>query len=160
MAADIFLKIGDIKGESSDSKHKDEIELLSWSWGVSNPGSMATGSGGGRGKASFQDLHMTHNIDSASHRLFAACATGEHIKEATLTQRKQGGKQEIFLKIKLTDIIVSSYQTGGNDGGGLPTEQFSLNYAKVEFSYAPQKADGSVGAFMNSGYDLKKTDKV
>jgi len=88
MASDIFAKIGDIKGESLDAKHKDEIEVLSYSWGVSNAGSMAHGSGGGEGKATFHDLSFVHKIDKSSPVLLQNCATGVHIKEATITDRK------------------------------------------------------------------------
>jgi type VI secretion system Hcp family effector len=80
MATDIFAKIGDIKGESVDSKHKDEIEVLSFSWGVTNSGSTSTG--GGAGKAAFQDLLIVHAIDKATPALLKACATGQHISHS------------------------------------------------------------------------------
>src|SRR5262245_16455736 len=86
MAIDIFAKLGDIKGESRDAKHKDEIDVLSYSWGVTNP-AIKTGSGGGAGKATFQDLVIVHKIDKASPSLLRACATGVHLKDATITQR-------------------------------------------------------------------------
>src|SRR5215213_8650303 len=103
MASDIFAKLGDIKGESLDAKHKDEIEVLSWSWGVSQSGSPAHGGGGGAGKASFNDFHFLHNVDKASPVLMKACATGEHIKEVTITTRKAGKSQHEFLIIKMSD---------------------------------------------------------
>ena len=96
MASDIFAKIGDIKGESPDDKHKGEIEVLSWSWGVNQSGTMSHGGGGGEGKASFNDFNFTHHIDKASPVLFQACAGGDHIKEATLVQRKAGKGQQEF----------------------------------------------------------------
>ena len=81
MAADIFAKIGDIKGESQDDKHKDEVEVLSWSWGVANAGAIGAGvSGAGAGKANFHDLSFTHKIDKASPVLMQACANGTHMK--------------------------------------------------------------------------------
>ena len=88
MAVSIFAKIGTIKGESRDAKHKDEVEILSWSWGVTNSGTIGRGSGGGTGKATFSDFSFTHHIDKASPILMKACATGEHIKDATITVRK------------------------------------------------------------------------
>src|SRR5580700_1794284 len=97
MASDIFAKLGDIKGESLDDKHKDEIEVLSFSWGVNNAGSMASGSGGGEGKSSFSDISFTHNYDKASPILFQACANGTHIKDATITHRKAGKGQQEYL---------------------------------------------------------------
>jgi len=153
MAADVFLKLGDIKGESSDDKHKGEIDVLAWSWGVSNPTSMESGGGGGRGKASFHDLVITHHIDKASPNLLKMCATGEHIKEATLTQRKQGKGQQEYLLIKLTDVMVSSVQDGGT--GDQLTENFTLAFAKVDLEYKPQKADGSLDAGIHFKYDIK-----
>ena len=97
MAVDTFLKLGDIKGESKDSKHGGEIDVLSWSWGVSQTGTMSYGGGGGAGKANFQDLNFMHNVDKASPILMLKCATGEHIKEATLVSRKAGKTQQEYL---------------------------------------------------------------
>ena len=98
MATDIFAKLGDIKGESLDNKHKDEIEVLSWSWGVTNAVTVA---GRHPGQGEFQtDLSFTHKIDKASPVLMQACATGVHIKEATITHRKAGKGQQEFLVIK------------------------------------------------------------
>jgi type VI secretion system secreted protein Hcp len=154
MASDIFARLGDIKGESLDDKHKDEIEVLSYSWGVSNQGSMAFGSGGGEGKATFHDLSFTHKIDKASPILMQACATGVHLKAATITHRKAGKGQQEFLVIKMNDVIVTSVTHGGSgaDGG---TENVALAFGKVEVEYKPQKADGSLDAGIKFGYDLK-----
>ena len=107
MASDIFAKLGDIKGESLDDKHKDEIEVLSYSWGVTNAGSMAHGTGGGEGKATFHDLSFIHRYDKSSPVLMQYCATGVHLKEATITNRKAGKGQQEYLKITLTDILIS-----------------------------------------------------
>src|SRR5258706_15253875 len=114
MASDIFAKIGDIKGESLDSKHKDEVEVLSWSWGVQQTGTMAHGGGGGEGKASFNDFNFTHHVDRASAVLLKTCATGEHIKEATITGRKAGKGQQEFLNIKKTHVLVTSVNPSGS----------------------------------------------
>src|SRR6266513_2553311 len=108
VATDIFAKLGDIKGESLDDKHKDEIEVLSWSWGVNQPGSMHSGGGGGLGKADFSDLSFTHYVDKASPVMFQACAGGEHIKEALLTVRKAGKTPQEFLMIKMNDVVITS----------------------------------------------------
>src|SRR5258705_10860493 len=109
MASDIFAKIGDIKGESIDDKHKDEIDIMSFSWGLSNTGSFASGGGGGAGKAQFQDFHFTTNTNKSSPKLFLACATGEHIKEATITVGKAGRGQQEYIVIKMNDVLISSY---------------------------------------------------
>ncbi|MGH9140813.1 MAG: Hcp family type VI secretion system effector [Vicinamibacterales bacterium] len=155
MASDIFAKLGDIKGESLDDKHKDEIEVLSYSWGVNNAGSMAFGGGGGEGKASFHDLSFTHNVDKASPVLMQACATGVHIKEATITHRKSGKGQQEYLVVKMNDVIVTSVTHGGSAGGGDHAENVSLAFAKVNVEYKPQKPDGSLDAGIHFKYDLK-----
>ena len=153
MASDIFAKLGDIKGESLDSKHKDEIEVLSYSWGVTNAGSMAHGSGGGEGKATFHDLSFVHNIDKASPVLMQACATGAHLKEATITHRKAGKGQHEYLVVKMNDVIVTGVTHGGSGDG--QSENVSLSFAKVSLEYKPQKPDGSLDAGIHFKYDLK-----
>ncbi|TML69421.1 MAG: type VI secretion system tube protein Hcp [Actinobacteria bacterium] len=152
MASDIFAKLGDIKGESLDSKHKDEIEVLSWSWGVTNAVALA-GSGAGQGKASFHDLSFTHKIDKASPSLMRACATGVHLKEATITHRKAGKGQEEFLVIKMNDVIITAMQDA--DSSDASTEMVNLAFAKVDVQYRPQKPDGSLDAGIHFKYDLK-----
>jgi type VI secretion system secreted protein Hcp len=149
MAADIFAKIGDIKGESFDDKHKDEIEVLSYSWGVTNPGNVH---GGASGKATFQDLSITHHIDKASPALMRACATGEHLKEATITHRKAGKGQLEFLIIKMNDVIITgvTHTRDSNDS----SENVTMAFAKVDLEYRPQKADGSLDAGIHFKYDI------
>jgi type VI secretion system secreted protein Hcp len=152
MASDIFAKIGDIKGESLDSKHKDEIEVLSFSWGVASTGNIG-GGGGGAGKATFQDLSFHHNIDKASPSLLRACATGEHLKEATITRRKAGKGQQEYLIIKMNDIIITGVSL--NDSDDASTETVSMAFAKVDLEYKPRKADGSLDAGIHFKYDIK-----
>lgn len=163
-AVDYFLKIDGIEGESTDDKHKNEIELESWSWGVTNTGvghsSGTTGSGAG--KASFQDFHIVTKLSKASGKLMLACATGQHIPTAILTCRKAGGEQQEFYTVKLTDLLVSSYQTGGSGHSDIvPVDQCSLNYGKVELEYKQQdSAKGSVGSPVKVGYNLATNKKV
>lgn len=160
MAVDVFLKIDGIPGESADSKHKEEIDVLSWSWGESNAGSHAYGGGGGAGKVSMQDFNFSMIMNKASPKLMMTCATGDHIKSALLTCRKAGGEQQEYLKIKFTDLLVSSYQTGGTGDGGVPMESIALNYAKIEWEYREQKEDGSLAGPIKAGYDLKSNKKI
>jgi type VI secretion system secreted protein Hcp len=154
VASDIFAKIGDIKGESLDDKHKDEIEVLSWSWGVTNAGSKSGGGGGGEGKASFHDLSFTHNIDKASPVLLKGCATGQHLKEATITHRKAGRGNQEFLIVKMHDVIITGVSNGDSSEGS-HVESVSLAFAKVDLEYRPQKADGSLDAGIHFKYDIK-----
>jgi type VI secretion system secreted protein Hcp len=159
MASDFLLEIEGIKGESSDKKHPGTIEIDSFSWGASNPGSMASGGGGGGGKASFSDLSFMGKDCKASPLLMQACATGQHIKSAKLFVRKQGTEQLDYYVITLSDLLVSSYQSSGSVGGEGTTCSFSLNYAKVEFSYSPQKADGSLDTAVKASWNLKENVK-
>jgi type VI secretion system secreted protein Hcp len=160
-AVDCFLKLEGIEGESHDSKHKGEIDLESWSWGVSQHGSHGAGGGGGAGKAVMQDFHCVMKMSKVSPKLFLACATGEHIKKATLTCRKAGKEQQEYLKVEMEDLLVSSYQIGGNgDTDIVPSEQISLNYSKYQIEYKPQNYDGSLGGAVKAGYNLKENKKV
>lgn len=160
-AVDYFLKIEGVDGESTDDKHKGEIDIESFSWGVSQLGSHGAGGGGGAGKASFQDLHFTTNVGKSSPKLMLACATGEHLKKAVLTVRKAGKEQQEYYKVTLSDCLVSSYQSGGSSGGDpRPNDQFALNYAKIEFEYKPQKADGTLDSAVKAGYDVAANKKI
>jgi type VI secretion system secreted protein Hcp len=160
-STDCFLKIDGIEGESTDAKHKGEIDLESWSWGQNQGGSHATGGGGGSGKVSMKDFHAVMKISKASPKLMLACAKGDHIPKAVLTCRKAGKDQQEYFKIIMSDLLVSSYQTGGTGQGGIvPTCQFSLNFSRIEFEYREQKADGSLGGKVHSGYCLKTMKQV
>ena len=153
MVSDIHLKLGDIKGESTDDKHKDEIAVVAWAWKMTQPGSMGYGGGCGIGKVNFEDIVVTHNVDKASPNLMMACATGEHLKEATLTVRKAGKTPQEYLIIKLNDVIVTRVQPSGNGSGDVPLEEFSLQFGKVDLEYKPQKPDGSLDAGIHFKYD-------
>jgi type VI secretion system secreted protein Hcp len=155
MAVSIFARLGKIRGESRDAKHKDEIEVLSWSWGVSRTGTMAPAGRGGKGKASFQDFNFTHHIDKASPLLMKACATGEHIKDATITVRKAGKGQQEYLIVTMTDVLVTSVSTSVTAEGDATVEGVALAFAKVDLEYKPQKPDGSLDVGLHFTYDLK-----
>jgi type VI secretion system secreted protein Hcp len=155
MAIDIFAKIGDIKGESRDARHKDEIEVLSWSWGVSHPGSVTHGGGGGAGKATFQDFNFTHHIDKASPLLMKSCATGAHIPEATITVRKAGRGQQDYLILRMTDVLITGVALGVASDEPSGAENVTLQTAKVDLEYKAQKPDGSLDAGLHFKYDIK-----
>lgn len=150
MAADIFAKLGDIKGESIDDKHKDEIEVLSYSWGVHHGGPI---SGGGTGKATFHDLSIVHHVDKATPQLLQACATGVHLKEATITQRKAGKGQLEFLIIKMNDVIITSV-VPSSETAQPSAETVGLAFAKVDLEYRAQKSDGSLDPGIHFKYDI------
>ena len=161
MAERWFLKIDGIAGESTDANHKDEIDVQSWTWGVAQSGSSGSGGGGGAGKASFQDFHFVSRISKASPALFLACASGSHIKSATLSGVRGAGKVKggaDFLKIKMTDLLITS-QLLGDSPDAEPVEQISFNYSKFELTYTPQSSTGSPGAPMRAGWDLNANKK-
>jgi len=158
---DYFLKIAEAPGESTDDKHKGEIDVESFSWGASNSGSAGHGAGAGAGKVAPQDLHFTKKLDKSSPVLFAAVATGQHFKSAIITARKAGGGQQEYLKITLEDCMVSSYSLGGHGSGDVvPMEQVSMNFSKLEMVYKEQKADGTLGGDVKQKYSFSKNVKI
>jgi type VI secretion system secreted protein Hcp len=156
MAVDMFLKLDGIEGETLDAKHKDEIDVLSFHWGVDQQGS-ALG-GGGAGKVVPEDLVVAARYSKASPKLMLACCTGQHIPTGVLTLRRAGENQLEFLKYKLSEILVSAYQTDGEGEG--PSDQVSFNFVKIEIEYTQQKADGSPGEVTRAGFDFGASKKV
>jgi type VI secretion system secreted protein Hcp len=159
MAIDYFLKIDGISGESLDSKHKGEIDVEAWSWGEVNPtppGGGGGGGGGGSGKVQAQDFNFTAKFSKASPSLMLACASGKHLKSAVLTARKAGKGQQEFLTFSLSDVLVSAYQTGGVEGEVVPADSVSLNFSKIQVEYKQQNPDGSLGASIKAGWDVKQ----
>jgi len=155
MAVDMFIKFTPtVKGESSDSKHKDEIDVLSWSWGASQSGTTHMGGGGGSGKVNVQDLSFTKWCDAASAPLMLAVCNGAHHDEVVLTCRKAGKTQQEFLKITMKEVIVTSVSHGGSQGEDRLTENVSLNFAEFKVEYSPQKPDGSLGAAITAAYNM------
>lgn len=159
-AVDYFLKLDKIEGESTDSKHKNEIDVESWSWGETQSGTFAAGGGGGAGKVSMQDFHFVMKVNKASPKLMLACASGQHIPKAVLTCRKAGGKQEEYMLVTMTDLLVSSYQTGGSAGDIIPMDQIALNFAKIEYKYQSQDAKGGLTSPVIAGWNVKENKKI
>lgn len=160
MAVDMFLKLDDVKGESVDSKHKDEIDVLAWSWGMSQSGTTHMGGGGGAGKVSVQDLSFTKYVDRGSPTLQLACCNGKHYKQAHLTVRKAGEKPLEYLKITMKEVIISSISTGGSGGEDRLTENITLNFAEFKTEYTPQKPDGSGDAAIEAAWNIAENVKI
>ncbi len=154
MAMSIFARIGTIKGESRDSRHKDEIDVLSWAWGVSGSGTPGHGGGAGAGKASLHDFSFTHHVDKASPLLMKACARGEHIRDATITVRKAGTGQQEYLIVTMTDVLVTSVSTSVTAEGDATVEGVVLTFAKVDLEYKPQRPDGTLDAGVHFTFDV------
>jgi type VI secretion system secreted protein Hcp len=159
MAIDAFLKIDGIPGESVDAKHKGEIDVLAFSWGVSQAGSAGSGGGGGAGKAVFDDLLVVAHTSKASPLLWQACASGKHVKSAVLTCRRPGKSAVEFLKITLTDVLVASYELDGSDDEP-PLDQIALSYAKLATEYTATDAAGKAQPPVKAGWDVKANKKA
>lgn len=159
MAVDMFIKIGDVKGESRDKVHKGEIDVLAWSWGMSNSGSAHVGGGAGAGKVNMQDVSFTKYIDKSSPDLMLACANGKHYDTATLIVRKAGEKPLEYLTIKMDEVLVTAVSTGGSGGEDRLTENVTLNFAKVNVKYVEQKADGTAGDKPEMTYNIAENTK-
>jgi len=160
MAFDAFLKVDGIPGESTDDKHKDWIEVLSYHMGVSQPatGSRSSGGAASAERANFSDLSIVKALDKASPKLFLACAKGDHITKVTLELCRATGDKQSYMKYDLSDVIVSSVRPGGSSHGAetLPLEEVAFNYGKIEKTYTETdhgtgKAKGNVAA----NWDLK-----
>lgn len=159
MAVDMFIKIGEVKGESRDKVHKTEIDVLAWSWGMSNSGTAHLGGGAGAGKVNIQDLSLTKYIDKSSPDLLLACCNGKHYNEATLTVRKAGENPLEYLIIKMTDVLVTAVSTGGSGGEDRLTENVTLNFAKVNVKYVEQTATGTAGDKPEMTYNIAENTK-
>ena len=157
MALDMFMQITtpDAKGESKDTTFKDGIDVLAWSWGLSQSGTFHSGGGGGAGKANFQDLSFTKYLDNASPTLQLGCANGTHFGKAVLSVRKAGDKPYVYLEITMEKVLISSVSTGGSGGEDRLTENVSLNFAKLEVKYFVQGDSGAVTAGPTYKYDIE-----
>jgi len=159
MAVDMFLKLAGVNGESKDKAHLQEIDVLSWSWGMSNSGSAHVGGGAGSGKVSVQDLSVTKYIDSSSAPLMLSCCNGAHFDAAPLTVRKAGGEKPVeYVTIKLQEVLITSVSTGGCGGDDRLTENVNLNFAKVKVEYLPQEAKGGKGTMIPFSWDIAAND--
>ena len=144
-ATDLFLKLGDIKGESQDSKHKDEIDVLAWSWGLSQPGqSGAQNAATSRqGRVCLSGLTITKRIDKSTPLLLAAAFANQTVPSATLSLRKAGEGQQDFLTVELSNPVISGFASGGVNTDEGPTESVTLNFSSVTITYIPQSFDGT-----------------
>lgn len=153
-AVDFFLKIDGVEGESLDEQHRGEIEIESWSWGATNSSS-ALGSGGGTGKASFQDLNVMMRVGKASPKLMLYCAQGKHIPTATLTGVRNG----TFFKLELSNVLVSSFKVSGDRVSGAPVNEVKLRFSRVVITHVVQNSDGTTSE-IKAGWDLATNKKV
>src|SRR5262245_20563543 len=153
----MFFTLKGVKGDAQAKGFEDTITVLAWSWGMSQTGTTHVGTGGGAGKVNVQDLSITKYVDKASPTLMHACCTGKHFEDATLSVRKAGGEQLVYLKIDIKDIIITSLSTGGSGGEDRLTENVTFNFASVKFGFQPQDKNGAkLGGEVSASYDIAK----
>jgi len=160
MAVAMFLKIDGIDGESEDSNHKGEIDVLSWSWGATQSGTMHSGKGGGSGKVSMGDLTINKLVDKATPNLWKECCTGKHFDKATLTCRKAGGESLVYYKLDLKGVLISGMQNGATTDDDRPTEMVSLNFAEFSVEYTPQDEKGGGQGAITGGFEIASNEPV
>lgn len=157
MAFDAFLKIEGIPGESSDDKHKDWIEILSFEHGMEQPASATANSAGGATaeRVTHGDFVIKKLLDKASPKIYEACCTGKHIPSVTIELCRAGGDKLRYLEVKMEQVIVSKASPSGAAGEGFPSEEIRFNYGKIKWTYTQQKrADGAGGGNTVAGWDL------
>ncbi|MBI3406322.1 MAG: type VI secretion system tube protein Hcp [Acidobacteria bacterium] len=161
MAADMFLKIDGIDGESHDAKHKSWIPIESWAWGEHQAGSASHGGGSGVGKVEMQDFSFAKFMDKSTPKLALFCANGKHIPTVEFIARKAGGDQQKYMQLKLSDVLISSFHTSNSNGSNsLPMEQVALNFSKVELEYFQQDAKGATASAGKMGWSVKENKAV
>jgi type VI secretion system secreted protein Hcp len=156
MSVDSHIKFDGVEGESTHKDHKNEIEVLSWTWGVTQPSALS-GGGSGKGKAVPGDFHFTHHYDKASPVLSKFCASGKHFKDAKLTARKAGEGQKDFLVLTMKEVFVTSVQPAGSSGGDI-VESVSCSYKDIEFAYKAQDDKGGLGGEVKFGWNVATTE--
>jgi type VI secretion system secreted protein Hcp len=160
MAGEMFLKLDQVPGESADRRHRDEIDVLSWAWGLAQSASTHSGGGGGVGKVTVNDLTFTKLLDIASPLLLRLCCNGRHVPKAVLTVRSSGATPVEYLTITLDEVIVSSVTVAAADGHGRPAENVTLNFARFHFAYARQRSDGTLDAPVKAEWDIRRNAPI
>lgn len=154
MAVDMYLKIGDIEGESTDSKKEKWIDVLAWSWNMSQSGTTHVGGGGGSGRVSVQDVSVTKYVDASTHALMLACCDGTHFPDASLIVRKAGKEALEYIKLTMKEVIITSLSTGGSGGEDRLTENLTINFAEFKLEYTPQNPDGTGGTTKEAAWNI------
>lgn len=163
MAFDTYLKLDGIDGESTDDKHKNWIEIYSFSWGMSNPSTVGSGTTGlTAGKVSISSFNVMKSTDGASVKLASHAAQGKHIKSMEVHCCATTGDKHNYVVYKMEPVMVDSIQWSGSSGGDdRPTESVSFSFGKVTYEYTPIGPDGKAGKKVGpEGWDLTKNVKA
>jgi type VI secretion system secreted protein Hcp len=156
MASNSYIKFDGVEGESVTKDHKGEIEVLSWSWGLSNPApKVSSGGGGGRAaRATPEQFTFTHLYDKASPVLASLAAAGRHVKHAWFSARRSGAGQKDFLKVTMSDVLITGVHQDGYDDA--INETVTTSAARITFEYRPSDAKGSLGTAVTFDWDIVK----
>ncbi len=161
MATDMHLKLSGIEGESPDDAHTNEIQILSYGFGATQSGTAHEGSGSTSGRADIHDLTFTKHVDKSSPLLYFLCCSGQHLDEAVLSVRKAGGAKPVdYLKVTLTQVLVTSFQSGAQGSQDRASETVKLNFATCKVEYTPQKADGTGMGVITKGWHVAKNTEL
>jgi type VI secretion system secreted protein Hcp len=162
MSQDIFISLGPIKGESLDSKHKDEIEVLGWNWQIHQQSSMHNNKGGGTGKATVEDLEFEHFIDKASPNIMQYCLKGTHIDKVVLTVRKAGDNPLDYFTLTMEDVVITKVAPSAILDGKTfyPKEKVSLSFTKIKSEYKLQDEKGGNAGTVAAGFNIKENAAV
>lgn len=155
MSIDCHIKFDGVSGESGHGDHKDEIDVLSWSWGITNESSSGSGTGSGKGKAEPHDLQFVHHYDKASPVLKKHCVSGKHFDKVVLTVSKAGEGQKAFKTITMKEVFIKNIQVSAASGGDL-VETVNLSFTDIEVEYKPQDGKGGLGGAVKFGWDVNK----
>jgi len=156
----MFLRVSGITGESQDSNHRGWTDIISLDWGATQPGSMATGGGGGAGKVSFNDLAVHAMMDKSTSAILGACASGKHLAKVEVSACKAGGDQMEYCLITLEDVLITAVKFGGAEGSESIVMNYSFQAAKVRHQYHEQTASGGKGPEVSTGWNIKENREI
>ena len=141
----IYMKIDGVEGSSTSENFRSFFDIYSYSWGVSQTATSGHGGGGGAGKVSMNDIHFSKPAGTASPKLMLFCCNGKHFPKATMVvTRTMEGQESPYMQFELENVLISSYQTGGDSGGAVPTESLSLNFTKITYKHTTMNPGGGL----------------
>ncbi|MFD1556634.1 Hcp family type VI secretion system effector [Paraburkholderia silviterrae] len=160
MSVDMYMLVDGASGESKDANHKGWTDILSYSWGANQPGSMSTGGGGGIGKVSFDDLTVQAYADKATPAILKYCANGKHLPQIQLSICKAGGSQVEYKRVTLTDVLVVAVQQNADQNSEAVKITYRFQAAKVKQQYWEQTDQGGKGSESVLSWNIKENREM
>ena len=159
MSAEIFLKLDGVPGESKTSGFEDQIDVLSFSWGASNPTSVSRGGGSASGRVDMSSISIQKEVDKASPKFMEAVCWGKHFADGTLTVRESSGDKPLeYYVLELKQVFVDSFSVGGASQGGKPSESVSFSFAEIKLKYTAQDEKGGQGDKLEYAFNVQKNE--